>query len=103
MLGQIDNTGGGQVADASDDGDAAGSRLDALLEDGLALVDGQGGKLSGAAARDQAVDAGVNLTLDVDVEGREVNGPIGSEWGDEGDKDAGEFLLGGHFEVFKKR
>src|SRR5699024_10433584 len=72
--GQFDRLGGAQGSGACDDGDAAGRGLDVRSVRGLALLDGQGGELTGRASGHEPVDASGDDVVDLPANAFDVDG-----------------------------
>ena len=100
MHGKLDGLGRLGAADTHDNWTTSGCVLDHELGELLALCCAEDRELSGAASRDEAVDAGGELAVDVGLQAGFVDsGAIVCEWGDEGCEDTVE--LGRHGDGFK--
>src|SRR5699024_5876283 len=84
-------------------GDAAGRGLDVRAVRGLALLDGQGGELTGRASGHAPVDASGDDVVDLPANAVDVDGgAVCGERGDDGGEHAAE-LLSGHLSSFRGR
>lgn len=93
VLGQVEDLGCGEVANAGNNWDAALGGGEDNLDELLALVVGQSCELSGAAAGDETVDTGLDKGLDVGSEGLDINSPgVILERGVQGHHNAREIL-----------
>src|SRR6516225_2129825 len=71
------------AASARQNGDFSPRHIDRNFNHAHVLFIGERRAFTGGAARNEEVDAGVNLALDERAQGAFTDGPVESEWGNE--------------------